>query len=114
MEKTMKNMFLFLCTAVVLTGCAGNENQDYQDGQQIATIDFQDLVQDHDGQNHEIQNHESELSTAANSDTFESDSSLQESTDHTQQNETALDLYAGFIKNEVPAITASDYPQNDI
>lgn len=113
MEKTMKNMFLFLCTAVVLTGCAGNENQDYQDGQQIATIDFQDLVQDHDGQNHEIQNHESELSTAANSDTFESDSSLQESTDHTQQNETALDLYAGFIKNEVPAITAPDYPQND-
>ena len=110
MEKTMKNMFLFLCTAVVLTGCAGNENQDEQ---QITTIDFQDLVKDHDGQNHEIQNHESELSTAANSDTFESDSSPQESTDYTQQNETALDLYAGFIKNEVPAITAPDYPQND-
>lgn len=64
MEKIMKKgrIILLLCTITILAGCAGNENQKHQDGQEIATIDFHDLqnqeIQNQEIQNQEIQNQE--------------------------------------------------------
>ncbi|MDE7185542.1 MAG: hypothetical protein K2O40_14015 [Lachnospiraceae bacterium] len=115
-----KCIYILLCTAVVLTGCTGQNNQKQEDGQEIVTIDFNDTIQ-----NNELQNNESELSAAsqqyqennANNATAENDnyteSSPQETADNINQNETTQDLYAGFLKNEVPVTVASDYPQQD-
>ena len=120
-------IILLLCTITILAGCAGNENQKHQDGQEIATIDFQEI------QNQEIQNQEGGFSDTdqqqendANSSTSENDDNMQNAIatesleisskapeDNPQKNGTVMDLYAGFLKNEVPVNVASDYPQND-
>ena len=125
-------IILLLCTIAILAGCAGNENQKHQDGQEIATIDFQE-IQNQEIQNQEIQNQEGGFSETdqqqendANSSTSENDDNTQNAiatepleisskvpADNPQKNGTAMDLYAGFLKNEVPVNVASDYPQND-
>lgn len=115
-----KCIYILLCTAVLLTGCTGQKNHKQEDGQEIVTIDFNDTVQ-----NNELQDNESELfaasqqyqennanNTAAEKDDY-TESSPQETADITNQNETTQDLYAGFLKNEVPVTVASDYPQQD-
>ena len=127
-------IILLLCTITILAGCAGNENQKHQDGQEIATIDFHDLqnqeIQNQEIQNQEIQNQEGGFSetdqTDTNSSTSENDDNTQNAIaaeplessskapeDNPQKNGTVMDLYAGFLKNEVPVNVASDYPQND-
>ena len=120
-------IILLLCTIAILAGCAGNENQKHQDVQEIAIIDFQEI------QNQEIQNQEGGFSETdqqqennTNSSTSENDDNTQNAIaaeplessskapeDNPQKNGTAVDLYAGFLKNEVPVNVASDYPQND-
>ncbi|MDE7324360.1 MAG: hypothetical protein K2N73_16935, partial [Lachnospiraceae bacterium] len=124
-----KLVTIFLCITTILTGCTGQENKNHQDGQEIATLDFNDIIQDMDIQNSESEENTPDLKNQANvisSGTSENDGSTesaagteasagqsQEVSDSSQKNKTAQDLYTGFIKNEVPVIIAEDYPQND-
>ncbi len=119
-----EHIILFLCTTVILTGCAGYEKQRSQDDQQMFTLEFNDIVQVNDGQNNEsvsAEDRQNDTNSAAlDGDNEEntvaaepSEHSSQEPADNPQKNGTAMDLYAGFLKNEVPVNVASDYPQND-
>ncbi len=119
-----EHIILFLCTTVILTGCAGYEKQGSQDDQQMFTLEFNDIVQVNDGQSNESVSAEGQQndtnSAALDGDNEEntvaaepSEHSSQEPADNPQKNATAMDLYAGFLKNEVPVNVASDYPQND-
>ncbi len=121
MEVTMKKRFIAaaVCTAIILAGCAGRENGSDKDGQETAALDFNDIVQEdisdegHSGNDTTdgITDNDSNIESPQNAETSQMPS--QESDGSAQNSETAQDLYAGFIKNEVPVIIGEDYPQLD-
>ncbi len=127
----MKKKFItaFMCASIILTGCAAQENNKYQDGQEITTLDFNDLLQENDTQTFEreettaapkyLENNRNTENTE-NTETAQTaqivedlETQPQVATDSTQEKKSANDLYTGFIKNEVPVIIAGNYPQMD-
>ena len=102
MEKIMKKgrIILLLCTITILAGCAGNENQKHQDGQEIATIDFHDL-QNQEIQNQEIQNQEGGFSETDQQQENNTNSSTSENDDNTQ-NAIAAEPLESSSKAPVP------------
>lgn len=121
----MKRKFIaaVVCTAIILTGCAGQENGNAQDGQGTVPLDFNDIIQEngkediadeeHSGNDTTggITDNDSNIESPENTKTSQIPS--QDSAGGAQNSEAAQDLYAGFIKNEVPAIIGEGYPQMD-
>lgn len=118
-----KLITVFLCTAVMMTGCAGQEDKNGRGEQEVETFDFADVIQDNDL----TQKNESEENAAASGNqdsdiaepsenhgnTSAPESQSQEADDNLQDAAATQDLYAGFIKNEVKAIVGDAYPQDE-